>query len=89
MLYLRNRSAAPASSIDLQYLADVMSFSPCAYRSVLHIVVLASSHRQMRNWMLEMPTLEYLITGKHLLNVHNGKLYFIRLAKKDNLMLMN
>ena len=31
-------------------------------------------------------TLEYLITLQHLLNVHNGKLDFIWLAKKDNLM---
>ena len=35
------------------------------------------------------PTLEYLITVQHLLNVHNGKLSFIWLAKKDNLMLLN
>ena len=34
-------------------------------------------------------TLEYLITVQHLLNVHNGKLDFIWLAKKDNLMLLN
>ena len=34
-------------------------------------------------------TLEYLITVQHLLNVHNGKLVFIWLAKKDNLMLLN
>ena len=34
-------------------------------------------------------TVEYLISVQHLLNVHNGKLDFIRLAKKDNLMLLN
>ena len=34
-------------------------------------------------------TLEYLITVQHLLNVHNEKLDFISLAKKDNLMLLN
>ena len=34
-------------------------------------------------------TLEYLITVQHLLNVHNGKLDFIWLPKKDNLMLLN
>ena len=34
-------------------------------------------------------TLEYLITVQHPLNVHNGKLDFIWLAKKDNLMLLN
>jgi len=37
-------------------------------------------------WLLN---LEYLITVQHLLNVHNGKLDFIWLAKKDNLMLSN
>ena len=35
------------------------------------------------------PTLEYLITVQHLLNVHNVKLDFMWLAKKDNLMLLN
>ena len=35
------------------------------------------------------PTLEYLITLQYLLNVHNGKVDFIWLAKKDNLMLLN
>ena len=35
------------------------------------------------------PTLEYLITLQYLLNVNNGKLDFIWLAKKDNLMLLN
>ena len=34
-------------------------------------------------------TLEYLITVQHLLNVHNGKLDFKWLAKKENLMLLN
>ena len=34
-------------------------------------------------------TLEYLITVQHLLNVHNGKLDFTWLAKKDNFMLLN
>ena len=33
--------------------------------------------------------LEYLITVQHLLNVHNGTPDFIRLAKKDNLTLLN
>ena len=33
--------------------------------------------------------LEYLINVQHLLNVHNGKLDFLLLAKKDNLMLLN
>ena len=33
-------------------------------------------------------TLEYLIIVQHLLNVHNGKLDFIWLAKEDNLMLL-
>ena len=40
-------------------------------------------------FMCETYTLEYLITLQHLLNVHNGKLDFIWLAKKDNLMLLN
>ena len=31
-------------------------------------------------------TLEYLITVQHLSNVHNGKLHFMWLAKKDNLI---
>ena len=34
-------------------------------------------------------TLEYLITVQHLLNVQKGKLDFIWLAKKDNLMLLD
>ena len=34
-------------------------------------------------------TLKYQITVQHLSNVHNGKMYFIWLAKKDNLMLLN
>ena len=38
---------------------------------------------------LRVLTLEYLITVQHLLNLHNGKLHFIWLAKKDNLMLLN
>ena len=33
-------------------------------------------------------TLEYLIAVEHLMNVHNGNLCFVWLAKKDNLMLM-
>ena len=33
--------------------------------------------------------LKYLITVQYLLKVHNGKLDFIWLAKKDNLMLLN
>ena len=36
-----------------------------------------------------MATLEYLITVQHILKVHNGKLDFIWLVKKDNLMLLN
>ena len=36
-----------------------------------------------------LTTLEYLITVQHLLNVYNGKLNFIWLANKDNLMLLN
>ena len=39
--------------------------------------------------LLFCSTLKYLITVQHLLNVHNGKLYFIWLTKKDNLMLLN
>ena len=34
-------------------------------------------------------TLEYLITVQHLINVQKGKLDFIWLAKKDNLMLLD
>ena len=34
-------------------------------------------------------TLEYLINVRHLLNVHNGKLYLTWLTKWDNLMLLN
>ena len=34
-------------------------------------------------------TLEYLISIQHLLNVHNGKLRIIWLAKEDSLMLLN
>ena len=34
-------------------------------------------------------TLEYQITVQHLLNVRKGKLDFIWLAKKDNLMLLD
>ena len=37
----------------------------------------------------KVPTLEYLITVQHLLNVYNGKFDFIWLAKKDNLKLLN
>ena len=38
---------------------------------------------------LHIFTLECLITVQHLLNVHNGKLDFIWLAKKDDLILLN
>ena len=34
-------------------------------------------------------TLEYLITVQYLLNVQNGKLDFIWLGYKDNLVLLN
>ena len=42
-----------------------------------------------RYYAAVLSTLEYLITVQHLLNVHYGKLDFIWLAKKDNLMLLN
>ena len=51
----------------------------CAYRSVLHVVVLASSHRQMRNWMVEIPKCMHyagiccVATNlKYLINVRNA-----------------
>ena len=34
-------------------------------------------------------TIEYPITVQHILNVHNGKLDFIWLEKKDNWMFLN
>ena len=39
--------------------------------------------------VVQEATKGYLITVQHLLNVHNGKLHFIWLTKKDNLMLLN
>ena len=42
---------------------------------------------EKREWKIST-TLEYLISVQHLLNVHIGKLYFIGVEKKDNLMLM-
>ena len=44
------------------------------------------------SWFVQqqsLNTLEYLITVQHLSNVQNGKLDFLWLAKKDNLMLLN
>ena len=76
------------SSIDLQYL--LLMWCPsvlvyvCAYRSVLHVVVLASSHRQMRNWMVEIPKCMHyagiccVATNlKYLINVHNAILFYM------------
>ena len=44
-------------------------------------------HVEIKELKKNKRNLEYLITVQHLLNVHNGKLDFIWLVKKDKLML--